>query len=107
MSASKDTLRDWRFVRSESNEILRTLNDETLVFKPAGSKWQPVYYQFACMARTQMVYTKALNEGKMDFAYFGDPMLPDKHVLRTQTDLQKWLDEADVAWLDALEHGKK
>ncbi len=107
MAVSKDTARDWRFVRSETAEILKALNDEILVYKPEGNRWQPVYYQFACMARTQMVYTRALIEGKMDFEFFSDPMLPDKHVLRTQADLQKWLDEADAAWLKALEHGKK
>lgn len=103
----KDIVRDWRFVRSETAEILSALNDETLVFKPEGDRWQPVYYQFACMARTQMVYTRALSEGKMDFAYFGDPMLPDKHVLRTKADLQKWLNDADKAWQEAMQKGKK
>lgn len=105
--ASKDTIRDWRFVRSETLEILSGLNDETLLFKPEGEKWQPVYYQFACMARTQMVYAQALKEGKMDFKMFGDPMLPDKHRLRTQEELKQLLDESDKQWQEALEHGKK
>lgn len=106
MAADKATMNDWRFVRSETLELLSVLSDETLLFKPEGDKWQPAYYQFACIARTQMVYAKALAEGKMEFKFFGDPMLPDKHVLRAKADLLRWLNDSDKAWLEALKNAK-
>lgn len=103
----ESTKKDWRFVRSETLEILDALNDETLLFKPEGDRWQPVYYQFACIARTQMVYARALSEGKMDFKFFSDPMLPDKHAHRSKADLLALLEKANKQWLDALQSAGK
>lgn len=103
----KELVADWQFTRSETLELFNTLNDEALAFKPDGQRWQPVAYQFACIGRTQLVYAKALLEGKMDFAYFGDPMLPSKQAMHTHDDLQKLLTDAEVAWQEALKSGKK
>ena len=69
----EEAINAWIFTRTETKELLAALDDEQLSFKPEGDKWQPMYYQFACMIRTQHIYTKALNTGIMDFAYFNNP----------------------------------
>ena len=91
-------LKRWQFVRSESLEILHSLNDEQLLFKPEGDKWQPLYYQFACMGRTQLVYAKASKTGKMNFADFGSTDLPNKHEFQTAEKLDDFLKNCDKEW---------
>ncbi len=96
-------VRQWNFVRSESLDILNSLSDEQLQFKPVGfSKWQPLYYQFACIARTQMVYARAIAEGKMEFNWFEDTILPDKHSFKTKAKLVKLLEEANKKWRESI-----
>ena len=64
-------VRNWNYARKETLELLHCLNDSQLQFKPEGSdKWQPLYFQFACIARTQAVYAKAIKEDKMDYLWF-------------------------------------
>ncbi len=94
----------WRFTRSETLEILENLDDEQLRFKPEGEHWQALYYQFGCCARTQLIYAKALREGKMDFSWFGSHEFPDKESFTTKEAIREALNEADKAWLDALEN---
>ena len=93
-----EILDEWHFVRSETLELFHALNDQQLQFTPPGDKWQPLFYQFACIGRTQVVYTKALQTGVMDIAYFSDEQLPNKHEHNTQAKLQKLLAEADEAF---------
>ena len=100
-----ELIRDWQFVRSETLEILNMLDDDKLAFCPSGDRWQPVSYQFACIARTQMVYAGALQSGTMDFAAFGDPSLPRKQDLRTKAELQKVLADAEALWQTAIKSG--
>ncbi|HSX17572.1 MAG TPA: DinB family protein [Patescibacteria group bacterium] len=93
---------DWKFARSETMELLDALSDEDLAFVPEGEKWQPLYYQFACMARTQLVYAQALKTGSMDFAAFGDPSLPSKFEQNTGEALRKLFAKSSAAWADAI-----
>lgn len=96
----------WIFTRQETAELLNCLSDERLLFKPDGEKWQPLYYQFSCMIRTQYVYAKALHTGLMDFAYFGDSTLPTKHDSRTKAALQDEFSRVKTEWQNAIETGK-
>lgn len=98
----EEFLKHWHFVRSESLEILRSLSDEQLQFKPEGEKWQPLYYQFACMGRTQLVYAKAAKAGTLNFADFGSSDLPSKHEFQTVEKLSSFLEGCDKEWQDAL-----
>lgn len=100
-----EALDAWAFARSETEELLHCLADDQLGFTPEGDKWQPLYYQFACMIRTQLVYAKALREGKMNFAYFDDNSLPDKHALLTKQDLLRAMDVAAQEWKAAIATG--
>lgn len=95
----------WIFARGETRELLGSLTDEQLLFKPEGDKWQPLYYQFACMVRTQLVYAKALQAGVMDFGYFADASLPAKHSLKTQEALSAAMDAAVDIWKTAIATG--
>ncbi len=97
--------KDWQFVRSETLEILNALDDDRLAFCPSGDQWQPVSYQFACIARTQVVYANALQDGVMDFAAFGDASLPSKQSLRTKSELQEILHDAEALWQNAIQSG--
>ncbi|HLZ15237.1 MAG TPA: DinB family protein [Candidatus Saccharimonadales bacterium] len=100
-----EAMREWRLARAETLELLGALSDQDLLFRPVGAKWQPLYYQFACMARSQLVYARALQTGKMDFAYFTDPMLPDKQVQNDQERLKALFTQAERAWLTAVQTG--
>lgn len=91
-------IRSWNFVRSETLEILDSLDDKKLQFKPSGEKWQPLYHQFGCIGRTQLVYTKAIQEGKMDFSWFSSPDLPKKDQFETKEDIKKFLQQTDRTW---------
>ncbi|HSX30688.1 MAG TPA: DinB family protein [Candidatus Saccharimonadales bacterium] len=95
----------WIFARSETRELLKTLDDQQLLFTPQGDKWQPLYYQFACMVRTQLVYAKALQMGVMDNSYFDNPSFHDKHDLKTRMALETALDAAVPIWKDAIATG--
>lgn len=83
-------------------ELLNSLNDDQLLFKPDGEKWQPLYYQFTCMARTQLVYARAAETGLMDFSMFGSAELPGKHDARTIESLKRFLEDSNVKWLAAI-----
>lgn len=98
-------LRDWCFARSETLELLHSLDDEQLAFKPKGSTWQSLAYQFVCIARTQLVFAKALAAGNMDYMLFRDPSLPDKQSFQTKPELLKLLDSSNIIWLNALKNG--
>ncbi len=89
----KDVIDIWIFARTELLELLSSLDDGQLKFKPEGNRWQPLYYQFACCLRTQLVFIRALNEGVMDLSWYGDKSLPNKHDMETRS---KLLDQAEV-----------
>lgn len=96
-------VRQWNFVRSETLDILDSLDDQKLLYQPTGSdKWQPLYYQFACIARTQMVYAKAIKEGEMDFNWFESDEFPNKHQVKTKSELKELLVKADKMWSAAI-----
>ncbi len=92
----------WEFTRGETREVLQSLHDDQLMFRPEGDKWQPLYYQFNCAARSQLVYTKAVQEGRMDFGWFGSKDLPGKDEATSGETIGKFLDTADALWLAAL-----
>ena len=96
-------LSDLEFARGETLELLGCLDDELLGFKPEGERWQTMAYQFACMARTQLVYAQALARGEMNFADFADPSFPDKHAHRTGAELRQLLDDADTTFRTAAQ----
>jgi len=92
----------WIFTRSETRELLGSLTDEQLLFRPQGPKWQPLYYQFSCLVRVQLAYAKALRTGEMDFAYFVDKSLPGKHSLTTRRQLDAAFDGTREIWMSAI-----
>lgn len=97
-------IKRWQFTRSETLEILANLTDEQLSFKPMGEQWQPLSHQFACCARTQLIYAKATREGKMDFSWFSSQEFPNKDAFTTKDKVMGLLHEADQAWLQAVEN---
>ncbi len=101
-----EVLEEWKFVRSETLDLLSALNNKTILFVPEGDTWQPLYYQFACIARTQLVFAQALVSGVMDFRAFADPNLPNKHEYKTIEQLQSLLNEAEKTWQEAIVSGK-
>lgn len=102
----KELLKDWAFVRSETIEILSTLNDKKLQFCPEGSKkWQPLSYQFACIGRTQLVYAKGLMKGSLSQADFTGEGLPQKRDIITKDEIERLLEWSDTEWLSALSNG--
>lgn len=92
----------WAFTRSETIELLHQLDDVQLSFKPPGPAWQPLYYQFNCLGRTQLVYLDAVISGKMDFALFNSSSLPSKSEFQTITAIEEFLTQTDGQWLDAI-----
>ena len=92
----------WQFVRSETLELLLSLFDEQLQYKPSGEKWQPIYYQFGCIGRTQQIYTAALVGGKMDFSLFGSPTFAKKDTNQTNESIRIFLKQCNDSWLGAL-----
>jgi len=84
-------IKRWQFTRSETIEILQSLTDEQLQFKPDGEKWQPIFHQFGCIARTQLIYAKAAESD-----------MPDKDTKQAQGEILKLLNESNEAWLAAL-----
>lgn len=101
----EEALRDWRHARSETLELLGSLSDEDLLFRPEGFGWQPLFYQFACMARTQLVYAKALQSRSMDMQYFSDPALPDKQQQNNHERLKALFQQAEIIWQSATQTG--
>ena len=95
-------VRQWNYTRSETLEILNILDDQKLQFKPGASKWQTLYSQFGCIARTQMVYARAIEEGKMDYGWFHEPSLFSKSAFQTKSEILKLLDRADKGWIEAI-----
>lgn len=103
-------VRQWNFTRSETLEILESLTDEQLNFKPKEMpttllkerEWQTLGYQFGCILRTQLVYTRAIREVKMDYSWFHDPQLMDKNQFKKVKDLQLALEKANQDWLEAI-----
>lgn len=95
-------VRTWNFARLETLEILKSLDDFKLKFTPAGADWQPIYYQFGCMGRTQMIYTEAIKSGKMDFSLFSSESLPKKNDFQTVKELKNFLEKADREWIEAI-----
>ncbi len=99
----KDVIDIWVFARTELIELLNSLSDEQLQFKPEGERWQPLYYQFACCLRTQLVFIRSLNEGVMDFAWYGDENLPNKNELSSKTKLLEQIEMNKEQMVHALE----
>jgi hypothetical protein len=97
-----DFINRWQFTRSETIEILQSLTDEQLQFKPEGKKWQSIFHQFGCIARTQLIYAKAAESGQMDFSLFSSPDMPDKDTMQTQDEILKLLSESNNSWLAAV-----
>src|SRR5258708_40012248 len=54
-----------------------------------------------------MVYTKAITEGKMDFAWFLAKELPGKLDFTTKKQLFKFLKEADNKWIEAIRNKRQ
>lgn len=96
-------VRQWNFTRSETLEILNSLSDEELRFKPEGKTFQPLYYQFGCILRTQVVYTRAIVEGKMDFTWFHEESL----LVKTRKELKAKFEKADKEWGMAIKNKRR
>jgi hypothetical protein len=92
----------WNFVRFETLEILDTLTDEQLQFKPTGDTWQPLFYQFGCIGRTQLVYAKAVESGQMDLSLFGSSSLPNKDDNQSKERIINFLEKCNQSWLRAM-----
>ncbi len=95
-------VRSWNFTRSETLAILNSLSDSELSFKPEGEKWQPLFWEFGCIGRTQMVYTEAVISGEMDFSLFSSPSLPDKSEFKDKPSLLAFLKESDRKWIEVI-----
>lgn len=95
-------VRSWNFTRSETIEIMESLDDGKLQFKPQGSGWQSLYWEFGCIGRTQIIYTKAIETGKMDFSLFSSSSLPRKDEFQYRNDIKKFLEETDKNWVEAI-----
>jgi hypothetical protein len=87
-------------------DLLASLTEEQLHFKPSGEKWQPLYYQFGCMARTQLVYADAVLTGRMDFSLFNSDELPSKDGAKNANVLKALLGSSNEVWLNNLVTGE-
>lgn len=85
----------WNFTRNETIEILMSLDDKKLQFKPTGNKWQPLYWEFGCLGRTQIIYTEAIKAGKMDFSLFHSPKMPKTTDFQSQKSIKEFLTNAN------------
>lgn len=97
----------WNSTRSETIEILLSLTDEQLQFKPKGDKWQPLYWEFGCIGRSQIVYTKAVETGKMDFSLFHSSLIPKKTDYQTRESILQFLKDMDLNWIKAIKNKTK
>lgn len=102
---NQEILREWKLVRAETDELLESLSDKKLAYRPEGEKWQTLGYQFACIGRTQLVYARALQKGVLEFADFNDKSLPNKQDILTKHQLQELLTWANNEWLAVIEEG--
>lgn len=97
-----EAMRMWDFVRSETYEVLASLTDDQLQFSPEGEAWQSLYYQFGCIARTQFIFAKGLETGKIEPTYFSDMSFPGKYSAQMRHTLEELLHAADVSWKTAF-----
>ncbi len=95
-------VRSWNFTRSETLEILNSLTNTQLKFKPKGKKWQTMAWQFACIGRTQLVYAQAIKSGFMDFSLFHSEEMPQKTDFTTKEELLEFLKKCDKEWIEAI-----
>lgn len=100
-------IRSWNFVRSETINILDSLDDEKLKYKPEGDKWQPLYWEFGCIGRTQIVYANGIKTGTMDFSLFHSDKIPSKDANKKKEDIRKFLEECDKKWTDAIRERRR
>lgn len=100
-------LNSWNFTRRETIEILYSLDDEKLQFKPKGDKWQLLCWEFGCIGRTQIVYTKAIETGFMDFSLFHSTLMPKKTDYQTRESIIKFLKESNLNWINAIKSREK
>lgn len=90
----------WSYTRSETTEILASLEDSQLQFKPQGEKWQPLYYQFLCIAQAQKAYTEAIKSGQLNFNNFD--IESERAKNQTKQALLKDLTQLNDEWLKQL-----
>ena len=95
-------IKRWKFVRSETLNLLKIPSDDQLAYKPQGDTWQTIYHQFGCIARTQIVYTAAVANDKMDFSVFESSALPSKDAHQTVKELLNHLNACEEDWLSNL-----
>ncbi len=94
--------RSWNFVRSETLNILQSLDDDKLQYKPEGEKWQPLFWEFGCIGSTQLVYADAIKSGQMNFSLFQSDIIPDKNAYKTKKEILSFLEESDHTWIEAI-----
>jgi len=94
-------LSQWRFCRSETLEILNSLDDDQLKFCPEGDKWKPLFKQFVCMVSTQITYARSIEEGRIDFGWFRDETAKLENI-STKEDLLKALEKVDKRWVKVI-----
>lgn len=92
----------WNSTRAETLEILDSLDNKKLQFKPKGEKWQKLYWEFGCIGRTQIVYAEAVKTGKMDFSLFHSAHMPKKTDNQTKKSIKKFLEETNKKWVSAI-----
>lgn len=100
-------VRSWNYARGESLDLLDSLDNGKLLYKPDGNKWQSIAYQFGCMARTQMVYTRSIKEGRMNYKWFHDPSLMGKNDIITKKELDELLDRCDKEWNEVIREKRR
>lgn len=100
-------VRSWNFTRSETLQILNALTDEQLKFRPAGAKWKPLYNQFSCIILTQLVYTRSIEEGRMDYKWFHEEEITKRTNFTSKEDLLKALEEADKKWVQVIRNKRE
>ncbi|MBI2600551.1 hypothetical protein HYW42_01245 [Candidatus Daviesbacteria bacterium] len=54
------------------------------------------------MAQTQMVYAKAIEQGKMDYSWFRNEEFIDRSQLKTIKELMDYLMKANKKWVDVI-----
>lgn len=100
-------VRQWNFTRSETEEILESLNEKCLKFRPKGKQWKRMVDQFLCIARAQSVYTRAIETGWIDFSLFSNPDFLKRFEIEKREDLIKLLKQVDNEWIKAIRGKRK
>lgn len=95
-------VRVWNFTRRETLQLLDSLNDEKLLFKPEGEKWQNLAFQFGCMVQTQMVYAKAVIEERLDYSWYRSGEFTDRKLLKNKNELLDYSSQANKEWSKAV-----